>query len=232
MRTENINLHNGDCLEFMRTLPDNSIDMCFTDPPYKTTKRGNAGNSGGILKDVNFLNGKGGFSNNNIEFSTWLPEVHRILKDGAHCYIMCNNKNLLGLLTALHLSEFKVAKTLIWVKNNSIMSQLYMETHEYIIFAYKGTSKRINNCGSKSVLQFNNVKNKNHPSEKPTDLIEHLILNSSIGSQLILDPFVGSGSTGVACVNTNRKFIGCELDKEYFDIAVNRIDDALWDSIL
>jgi site-specific DNA-methyltransferase (adenine-specific) len=217
-------LHNGDCLEFMRSLPDNSIDMCLTDPPYKTTKRGSSGGTGGMLKTEDFKAGKGGFVHNDVKFSQWLPEVYRVLKDGSHFYVMCNNKSLFELLSALNDSSFKVCKTLIWAKNNCITNMYYMDSHEYIIFCYKGKAVKINNCGTRSVLNFDNVKGKLHPSEKPVDMLTALINNSSMVGDIIIDPFMGSGSTGVACVNTNRKFIGCELDKGYFDIAVGRIN--------
>ena len=73
---------------------------------------------------------------------------------------------------------------------------------------------------------FDKTGNKYHPTEKPVDFMELLVRNSSCEGDIILDPFMGSGSTGVACLNTNRNFIGIELDEEYFNIAQNRIEEA------
>lgn len=89
----------------------------------------------------------------------------------------------------------------------------------------KGMSKDIENRGTKNILRIPNiVGNKKHPTEKPQSLIGILITNSSNIDDVVLDPFCGSGSTGLACIETGRKFIGCEIDKQYYDIAVERIE--------
>ena len=75
-----------------------------------------------------------------------------------------------------------------------------------------------------SVLEFNNVRNGDHPTQKPNDLLEYLIKTYTNENDIILDPFMGSGTTGVACKKLNRNFIGIELDKNYFDIAKDRIE--------
>jgi site-specific DNA-methyltransferase (adenine-specific) len=103
----------------------------------------------------------------------------------------------------------------------------YMDSHEYIIFCRKGKAKRINNCGTKSVLNVDNPRNKVHPTEKPVELMEVLINNSSQEGELVLDPFMGSGTTAIACINNNRNYIGFELDKQYYDIANVRICKAI-----
>ena len=90
-----INLQHGDCLELMSKLPDKSVDLVVTDPPYKVTARGNSGTSGGILKEK--INKKGMvFAENNIEIESWLPELYRVLKDKGHAYIMTNNKSVIN----------------------------------------------------------------------------------------------------------------------------------------
>lgn len=79
-------------------------------------------------------------------------------------------------------------------------------------------------CGTKNILRIPNIiGNKKHPTEKPVELMKILIENSSKEGNIVLDCFMGSGSTGIACIETNRKFIGCEIDKKYYDIAVERI---------
>ena len=101
-----------------------------------------------------------------------------------------------------------------------------MKNCEYILFLRKGKAKWINNIGdSKTVHKFNNIiGNKYHPTEKPIDLLQFYITNSSSVDDIILDPFMGSGSTGVACKNLNRKFIGIEIDDTYYEIAKKRIN--------
>lgn len=220
-----IDLRQGDCLELLKDIPDGSVDLILTDPPYKTTSRGSSGGTGGMLKsDIN----KSGmvFKHNTIKFDEWLPECFRVLREGGHAYFMTNNKNLLPMLKAVESAGFNIFKTLIWAKNTAITNMYYMDSHEYIIFCRKGKARKINNCGTKSVMFFDNPKNKAHPTEKPVGLMTQLIENSTNDSDVVLDLFMGSGSTGVAAVNTNRKFIGVELDPDYFKIAQDRINKA------
>lgn len=215
---------NEDFMKAAKKISDNSIDLIVTDPPYKTTSRGSSGGTGGILKDE--LNKKGRvFRHNDIEFGEWLPELYRILKEKGHAYIMTNNKNLKDMLIEVEAAGFNIFKTLVWAKNSPITNMYYMDSHEYIIFCRKGKAKRINNCGTKSVLYVDNPRNKVHPTEKPIALMEILINNSSNEGDIVLDPFMGSGSTGIAAINNNRAFIGIEIDEEYYNIAKQRIDD-------
>jgi len=220
-----INLINGDCLIEMDKLIEQGIkaDAIITDPPYKVTSRGSSGGTGGMLKDE--LNKKGiVFKYNTIKFNEWLPKCYTILKEDGQAYFMTNNKNLKEMLIEVEKAGFKIFKTLIWSKNTAITNMYYMDSHEYIIFCRKGKAKKINNCGTKSVLFFDNPRNKVHPTEKPVKLMEVLINNSSKKNEVVLDPFMGSGSTGVGCVNTNRNFIGIEKELKYFNIATDRIN--------
>lgn len=217
-----VKLMQGDCLELLQKVDDGSIDMVFTDPPYKVTSRGGHTSAGGMMLDKKMRSGKV-FKYNSIKPETWLKEVVRVLSEGAHAYIMTNNKNIHEYLGAVKESGLTVVKCLIWVKDNKIMSQAYMSQFEYIIFARKGKFKRINHCGTSDVLQYNNVRNKRHPTEKPVDMIETIIANSTKEGEVVLDLFMGAGSTGVAAKNLNRKFVGVEIDPSYYDIAVDRI---------
>ena len=229
--TPTATLLKGDCLELMKDLPDGSVDLIVTDPPYKTTSRGNAGNSGGMLqKDIN-KKGKV-FKYNNIDVSEYAPECFRVLKDGSHFYIMCNHINLIKMLNVCTEVGFHFIKSLVWNKGNKIMGQYYMSQFEYILFFRKGKGIRINKCGTADILNVPNIKAKGedgknlHDTEKPVELMKILIENSSKENDIVLDPFMGIGSTGVACINTNRSFIGMELDECYFNIATNRIQEA------
>lgn len=220
----------GDCLEILKKLPDGSVDLIVTDPPYLATSRGNAGNSGGMFKKE--INKKGKvFLYSNIDCLEYAPEFYRILKDGSHCYVMTNHVNLIHMLNVFTDCGFHFIKSLIWNKGNKIMGQYYMSQFEYILFFRKGKGIRVNNCGTSDILNIPNIKTKNrngknlHNTEKPVELMKILIENSSKENEIVLDPFMGIGTTGIACLNTNRKFIGFELDKEYFEIAKKRIED-------
>ena len=111
------------------------------------------------------------------------------------------------------------------------MGQFYMSQFEYIILFRKGKARKINNCGTSDILSIPNKKTKDddgsnlHDTEKPVELMKILIENSSNENEIVLDPFLGIGSSALACVNNNRKFIGIELDEKYFNIAKKRIEE-------
>lgn len=225
---ENNCIYQGDMRSYMNGIKDNSVDLIVTDPPYPTTSRGNAGNSGGMLqKDIN-RKGKV-FENNNININDWIHRLYRVLKPTGHCYIMTNHKNLQEYLNAIQNAGFYFIKNLIWDKGNKIMGQYYMSQYEYIIFCRKGAGRMINDCGTPDILKVANQKHKHndgsnwHDTEKPVDLMKILVKNSSQKRELILDPFMGVGSTMIAAKELNRDYIGIELDKKYYDITSERL---------
>jgi DNA modification methylase len=219
-----IDLRQGDALELLKSIPDESIDLIVTDPPYRCISGGRAGKKNqpsGILKK----NDGKLFKHNDIKPEAWFPELYRVLKPGSHCYVMVNTVNLLNFMTVAKKSKFLLHNLLVWHKNNAVTNRWYMKNAEYILFLRKGRAKPIKHAGSKTVHEFYNTRNKSHPAEKPVDLMEFYIKNSSNRGDLVLDPFMGSGATGVACVNTGRRFIGMELDEQYFGIALERIEE-------
>ena len=228
-------LYNDDFRNVISQMENCSVDLIVTDPPYKVTPRGNAGNAGGMLqKEINM---KGMvFKHNSIKIEEFIPELYRVLKEDSHCYIMTNHVNLIEMINVAQKCGFHFIKSLIWDKGNKIMGQCYMSQFEYILFFRKGKHKKINNCGTSDILSIPNKKTKGedgkniHDTEKPVKLMQILIENSSQEGDIIFEPFMGSGSTGVACVNTNRKFIGIELDNNYFDIASKRIEEAFFNA--
>ena len=226
----NIDVYNSDCLCIIKDLPDCSIDLIVTDPPYRTTSRGTAGNSGGMMQKDLTSQGKI-FEYNDIQPCEYAGEFFRLLKDGSHCYVMTNHLNLIEMLNSFTAAGFHFIKSLIWKKDNKIMGSFYMSQFEYILFFRKGKGVKINNCGTSDVLEIPNKKHSDfssgenlHDTEKPVDLMKILVKNSSNPGDVVLDPFMGVGSTGVACKITDRSFIGVEIDPHYFDIAKDRID--------
>lgn len=205
------------------------VDLIVTDPPYKVTTRGGYTNAGGMMLDDKMRKGKV-FKENTLTIKEWLPKLYEVLKDTGHCYIMCNNKNLYPFLDAVNNTDFHLVKTMIWAKDNKIMSQAYMSQMEFVLFLRKGKFVRINNCGTSDLLQFPNCKTKGtdgkpiHPTEKPIDLMKVLIQNSSKENEIVLDPFLGVGSTCIASKELNRDYIGIELDPQYYAVAVARVD--------
>lgn len=223
-----INLIHGDCLEVMKDIPDNSIDCVLTDCPYKLVSGGcrpSIKSMSGIFNPVDGLTKSGKmFKYNEIDFSEWLPAVYRILKNATHCYIMINGRNLSKLQIESEKAGFKFQNLLVWEKNNVTPSRYYMQKCEYILMLRKGPAKTIINKGDPNIFHVPNILgNKYHPSEKPVPLMEGMISNSSKDGDIICDPFMGSGSCGVAAKNLNRNFIGIEKEKKYYDISISRI---------
>ena len=222
----NIDLKMGDALEILRTIPSESIDCVVTDPPYKIITGGDS-NGKNSIRPKGILKGNIELMRTVPKFSEWLPEIFRVLKNGTQNYVMVNSCNLLKMANEIEKVGFKIQNFLVWQKNNCTPSQFYMKNCEYTIFFRKGKSKYINDIGgSKTVHSFNNIiSNKVHPTEKPIGLMEFYINNSTNENEIVLDPFMGSGTTGVACKNLNRKFIGIEMQEDYFNIASERVGE-------
>ena len=214
----------------MKEIPDSSVDLVVTDPPYKivsggcTTKK-NA--MSGILKQGGEYTKSGSlFAENDISFSEWVPEVFRILKDGTHCYIMSNGRNLPDLYNVAFNTGFKYQNLLVWDKGNVTPNRYYMNRCEFILMLRKGKARSINDMGSSTLISVPNIIGKKlHPTEKPIGLMKYLIANSSNENDIVVDPFVGAGSTCLAARELSRHYIGFELDQNYFQIAQSRIHE-------
>ena len=226
-----IKLYNEDCLEALKRLPDQSVDLVITDPPYRVISGGRNdalsrrkwNSPSGILSK----NDGKIFEFNDIDFEEWIPEVYRVLKDNHDFYCMTNVINLIKLCNVCEKAGFHLHNILIWQKNNATPNRWYMKNCEYTLYFYKGRARPINNMGSKTVHSFSNLPHKNHPTEKPIKLMEFYITNSTNEGDIVLDPFMGSGSTGIACKDNNRNYIGIELDKKYFDKAQERLNESV-----
>ena len=222
-------LFNGDALEYLKKIPDNSIDYIVTDVPYRVTTFGTQGTMGGYWAKQAAKSGKI-FDYNDIKPSEYLPDFFRVLKDKSICNIMINNLNLQEMLNEATKVGFNFVKSIIWDKQLKICGRYYMGCYEHILLFRKGGDRPINDCSTPDILSIpiNKIKdeqgNNLHDTEKPVKLLETLILNSSNEGDTVLDPFMGIGSAGIACRMHNRNFIGIEIDKKYFDIAQNRIN--------
>lgn len=219
-----IDLWHGDCLEKMKDIPDKSVDMILTDPPYRLVQGGRVGSTVFVSQHEIMKKGKL-FTECDTAFKDFLPPLFRILKDKSHCYIMVNSRNLKDLQVEAERVGFKFQNLLVWDKSNKTPGRYYMQQLEFILMLTKNGSKNVNNMGTGNLLSFKNIiGKKDHPTEKPVNLLECLISNSSNLGDTVIDMFMGSGSTGVACKNLNRNFIGIEKDDKYFEIAKNRIE--------
>ena len=200
------------------------VDAIATDPPYlikyKTGHRNN--------KRHDFCNPILNDDKPEI-IPCFLNKAYKILKEDSAMYIFCNSNKIDFFKQEVEKANFKIKNIIVWVKNNWTAGDLqaaFGKQYEFIILANKGR-RRIEGKRITDVWFFDRVVGKEqvHQNQKPVKLIEQCILKHTKENELILDAFMGSGSTGVACKNTNRKFIGIELDKNYFDIAKKRIEE-------
>lgn len=162
---------------------------------------------------------------NAVRFSEWLPEVYRVLKENAHCYIWVNDKNLVDLCNEAEKAGFKLHNILVWKKNNCTPNRWYMKNCEFVLFLHKGKSFPIKNLGDAQLFECNNIsgKDKVHPTQKPIAYLERLILNSSNELDTVLDPFMGTGTTAVACKIKGYTYIGSEISEKQCEWANNRL---------
>ena len=217
-----IQLMQGDCLERMREIPDGSVDMVLTDPPYgmgyKSNRRVVRDSFQKIINDssLDWLDG-------------FCESLCRIMRHNTAAYIFCSWHNVDVFKVALE-KYFKIKNLLVWVKNNHGSGDLkgsYAPKHEFVFYIHKGRSL-LRDGRRPDILEYKKVSSPKmvHPTEKPIDLLTRLIMDSSIKGDVVFDPFMGSGTTGVAAKNLNRSFIGIELDEHYFTIAQERIHKA------
>ena len=217
-----------DCIEKMERLieEENTFDLIIIDPPYGINYKTN------YRKDKNHDFCSTIENDEDTEISRKaLPLLYKLLKDGGAMYLFTQDSVLAETLNLVEESGFKLKNILVWDKGNWSAGDLkgaYGKRTEFIIYAVKGrhilnpigNTKRHNN-----ILKFSRVVGKKqvHQNQKPVDLLEFLIKKSSDEGDWVFDPFMGSGSTGVAASNIDRNFYGIELDEKYFDIAKDRI---------
>ena len=213
------NIYQGDCLELMKDIPDNSIDLVLTDPPY----------------GINYQSGKRVISekfdkldndDNDSRFEVY-PEFYRVLKDNTVAIIFCSFKNYAKDYIELD-KLFDIKNCIIWYKRGGGIGDLknsLSTDYEMAIICHKGNcnikGKRVGSVWTISKVNPNLMV---HPTEKPIKLILKLIDKFSNKNELVLDPFLGSGTTAVACKELGRKYIGIEISEEYFNISKDRIE--------
>ena len=218
-------MDNGDYRDLMLK---NKGDLIVTDPPYAISSGGSKGNVlGGHMSNDRYSNDGhiAGQPVNWVEFVSWSWNV---LKDSAESYVMVNAKNLEDCLRCHRQAGFKLHNILCWDKGKGPMNRWYMKTAEFVCYFWKGKARTINSCGSGMVIKIPNNDKAGHPTGKPVSLNEFLISQSSDEGDLIIDPFFGAGSCAVAACNLKRRFVGTEINPEYYQAATKRVETQLF----
>lgn len=218
---------NCDARDMLRGMDEGSVDCIVSDIPYATISGGNKesgnqrhGRPSGMLS----ANDGKVFEHNDIKLREYIHDLYRVLRDPGHMYLMINFMNLESSMAEVRRAGFELHSLLVAKKQNATPNRWYMKNMEYTIFARKGAAFSINNKGSMTCHNWvNPVGGKSHPTEKSVDLMRLYIENSTQPGETVLDPFAGSGATAVACKESGRNFIGCEIDPKYYQIACKRI---------
>jgi site-specific DNA-methyltransferase (adenine-specific) len=211
-------IYNMDCLEGMKQIPDNSIDLVVTDPPYGINYVSNHSKNKEYRKKV--ADTTEWDKNYNLKRDFPFDELWRIMKENSHMYVF-TRWDVLSLLP-------KPKNVIVWWKKDSAggMGDLNFWGHSFEMIAVYEKGRRKINGSRVNVIPTNCVQNNFHmlhPTMKDIKIILPLLTASSKEGDIILDPFMGSGTTAVACRMLNRHFIGFEISKEYCDIANNRL---------
>lgn len=215
-------IYNGDCIVGMQSLPDKCIDLVVTDPPYLMNYRTNR------RKDKSHRYCKEIAGDNDFGLiKAYVRECYRVLKDDSAMYMFCNVNQIAFFIEMAKAVGFKVKNIIIWVKDEHTAGDLQASfgcQYEFILLLNKGR-KFFNGHRITDVWKFDRVfwGRKLHQNQKPIDLLEQCIKYHSDEGDVVLDGFMGSGSTAVAARNLGRNFIGWEIDKEYYDVAIERI---------
>lgn len=215
------NIYNMDCLEGMKLIKDKSIDLVLTDPPYNFNPIG-----GGLFKlRGNLINIKETFGTN-FKPEPYLAEFKRILRV-FNAYIFCSKDLVETYLKFARENGFGF-NILVWHKTNPIPCNHnnFLPDTEYIIYIRESGATFNNGLAFKTYKKYSITpveKLENHPTPKPIDILRKFIKISSNAGDLILDPFLGSGTTAVACKQLNRNFIGFDINKDFCDLAKSRL---------
>lgn len=226
------NMYNGDCLDYIKLMPGNCVDLILTDPPYNIAKY----STGNILlpnrSAVN--NDLGEWDLNEINPFDFVEGFKRILKPDGNIFIF-TSYNLIGKWHEAFDSEYNTFQYFIWHKTNpvpKVYKNGFLNSCEMIICLWnKGhkwkfsTQNEMHNYFECPICMGNErLKEPKHPSQKPLKLLKHLMEIASNEGDVVFDPFMGVGSTGVAAKELGRKFIGCEIDFAFFKAACKRIE--------
>lgn len=250
---ENFVLYQGNCLDILAELPENSIDMIFADPPYFLSSGSFTCQNG---KMVSVKKGDWDLSNGtkkNFEFHVeWTKACRRVLKPNGTIWISGTYHSIYQCGVALEVNKFHILNDIAWFKPNAspnLSCRFFTASHETLIWARKEKiAKHTFNYDlmkngdwpedqlKKPGLQMRSVWSINtpkpiekkfgkHPTQKPTDLLKRIVLSSTNKGDLILDPFTGSSTTGLAAYYYGRNFIGIDTENQYLDLSIKRFEE-------
>ena len=217
-------LTQGDAVTWLRTLPAASVDLVITDPPYESLEKHRAIGTTTRLKHSKASSNDWFSIFPNTRFPELFSEIYRVMKKDTHFYLFCDPETMFVAKPLAEAVGFKFWKPLIWDKISIGMGYHYRARYECVLFFEKG-KRKLHDLGIADILEHKRI-NGGYPAEKPPEISEILIKQSTETGGLVIDPFMGSGSVGVAAVRNARDFRGNDLCLEAMEITRQRLLDA------
>jgi len=247
-KTSNLILYRGDSIELMKSIPENSIDLIFADPPYFLSNGGITCHAG---KMVSVNKGKWDKSKGaevNHEFNlSWLKECQRILTNEGSIWVSGTAHIIHSIGYAMQQLNFKLLNDVVWFKINpppNLACRYFTHSTETIIWAAKSpkskhkfnykemkavTGKQMKNVWEDLYWSITSPKKHEkefgkHPTQKPLELLDRIIRSASNENDIVLDPFNGHGTTGIAAHKLGRRYIGIDMEEKYLDVTIERYE--------
>src|SRR5436190_16965070 len=214
-------LSTQDAVAWLTTLPAESVDLVVTDPAYESLEKHRA------IGTTTRLKHSKASSNNwftvfpNARFGELFTEAHRVLKRNTHLYLFCDAETMFVAKPEAERAGFRFWKPLVWDKQTIGMGYHYRARYEFILFFEKG-KRRLNDLGVADIITVPRV-HRGYPAEKPPAVSEVLINQSTAAGELVADPFMGSGSVGVAALRAGRRFTGTDLNPQAVRLTADRL---------
>ena len=211
-----IDLHNGDCIEYMNNMEKNSVDLLLTDIPYNEVNRKSNG-----LRNLDKKEADGA----EFDLEEAVNQFMRVTRGSI--YVFCGIEQVSYIKKTFRENGLST-RLVIWEKTNpSPMNgdSIWLSSVECCVYGKKPKATFNEHCKS-SVLRFSCGRSKVHPTQKPLDLFDKIVKTSSNEGDIVFDPFMGSGTAGEAALRNGRKFIGCELNEEWFNLSKDRIKNT------
>ena len=210
-----------DAVNWLRDLPTESVDLLVTDPAYESLEKHRAVGTTTRLKHSKSSSNDWFRVFPNARFGELFTEVFRVLKPDTHFYLFCDAETMFVAKPEAERAGFKFWKPLVWDKRTIGMGYHYRARYEFILFFEKG-KRRLNDLGVADVIAVPRI-HRGYPAEKPVAVSEVIIGQSSQLGDVVADPFMGSGSVGVAAVKLGRRFIGTDLNPEAVRLSAERL---------
>ena len=211
-----------DAIAWLRRQPAESVDLLVTDPAYESLEKHRAVGTTTRLKHSKASSNDWFNVFPNVRFAELFAEAFRVLKRNTHFYLFCDAETMFVVKPEAEQAGFRFWKPLVWDKRTIGMGYHYRARYELILFFEKG-KRRLNDLGIPDIISVPRIRG-GYPAEKPSSVSEVLIGQSSAPGDLVADPFMGSGSVGVAALTLGRRFIGTDINPEAVQLSEKRLN--------